>query len=264
MSDRDVRLTAGAARLTVDPATGRITQFGLGAAELLHIGPRFGSFPMAPWCGRMRDGVLHWADTEYRLPRTAAPHAIHGTVRDKPWQVLRHSDTEAVLAQDLTDPWPFPGRVTQSITLSPDQAEFTMTVEAFADPFPAQVGWHPWFERRLTATGPGVEVDFAPAWQEQRGADHLPDGNRITPLPGPWDDCFGMPGGVHVTLTWPGAVELVVGSPLEWVVVYDQPADTVCVEPQSGPPNGLNTAPHEVRPDSPLVGRMTWRWRTLG
>ncbi|WP_019932806.1 hypothetical protein [Nocardia sp. BMG111209] len=263
MSDREVRLAAGPARLTVDQDTGRIAEFRLGETGLLHTGPRFGSFPMAPWCGRMRDGVLHWAGADHQLPRTAEPHAIHGTVRDKPWQVVLSTDAEVVLAQDLAEPWPFPGRVTQSITLGPDTAEFTMTVEAFADPFPAQVGWHPWFNRRLTADGPGVEIDFAPGWQEERGDDYLPDGTRIAARPGPWDDCFGMPGGVEVTLTWPGAVELVVSSPLEWVVVYDQPADTVCVEPESGPPNGLNTAPLEVRPDRPLIGEMIWRWRTL-
>ncbi|NED80259.1 aldose 1-epimerase, partial [Streptomyces sp. SID11233] len=102
-----------------------------------------------------------------------------------------------------------------------------------------------------------------PAWQEERGADHLPTGRRIDPLPGPWDDCFGMPDGVTVLLTWPGELELTVTSPEKWVVVYDEQDDWVCVEPQTGPPNGLNTQPRLITPIEPLEASTTWSWRLL-
>ncbi|WP_040808022.1 aldose epimerase family protein [Nocardia concava] len=263
MTDRDLELHAGDALLTVDVSTGRIEALRLRDSELLRRGAHFGSFPMAPWCGRLRDGILHWNGQEYHFPRNAEPHAIHGTVRDHPWEVLRHTDTELLLAQDLRAPWPFPGRVTQSFTLSDTALDFHMTVEATAEPFPAQVGWHPWFERRLTPDGKDLELSFTPSWQERRAPDHLPDGTRIPPRPGPWDDCFGMPDGVHVTVTWPGAIELTITSPLHWVVVYDEPAETVCVEPQSGPPDGLNTLPEAVSPGTPLTGAARWNWRYL-
>lgn len=258
---QDLELHAGDAQLTVDAGTGRIASFHVGAADVLRTGAHFGSFPMAPWCGRMREGVLEFGGRSYQLPRNAEPHAIHGTVRDHPWEVVRHSDTGLVLAQDLRDPWPFRGRVTQTFELGAESAAFAMTVEAESDSFPAQAGWHPWFNRRVLPDGKDVEIGFVPVWQEERGADHLPDGNRIAPLPGPWDDCFGMPDGVDVTLTWPGALELTIASPLRWVVVYDQPAETVCVEPQSGPPNGLNTVPAVVSPGAPLEAEMFWSWR---
>ncbi|MGF6884088.1 aldose 1-epimerase [Nocardia sp. GAS34] len=263
VTDHELDLSAGAARLTVNAATGRIARFRVGEADVLHTGAHFGCFPMAPWCGRMREGVLEFGGHTYQLPRNAEPHAIHGTVRDHPWEVVRHNDTELVLAQDLRAPWPFAGRVTQSFALDADSAAFAMTVEAASDSFPAQAGWHPWFNRRLHAGGKDVEIAFAPAWQEQRGEDYLPTGHRIAPLPGPWDDCFGMPDGVDVTLTWPGALELTIASPLRWVVVYDLPPDTVCVEPQSGPPNGLNTDPAVVAPGAPLAAEMSWSWRGL-
>ncbi|RDI51744.1 aldose epimerase family protein [Nocardia mexicana] len=264
MADEGVELVAGAARMVVDASTGRIARFRVGDLEVLKTGARFGSFPMAPWCGRMRDGVLRWDGRDYRLPRNAEPHAIHGTVRDHPWEVVRRTESEVVLAQELREPWPFAGRVIQSFALTGESATFRMSVESASDSFPAQVGWHPWFERRLGPDAAAVEIDFAPAWQEERGPDYLPDGNRIAPLPGPWDDCFGMPDGVLVTLTWPESLELTVRSPLRWVVVYDLPTDTVCIEPQSGPPNGLNTAPQAVSPDAPLIAGMSWRWRPLG
>lgn len=263
MVEQELCLSAGDALLTVNAATGRVARMRVGSADVLRTGARFECFPMAPWCGRMREGVLEWAGRTYALPRNAEPHAIHGTVRDHPWEVVRHSDTELVLGQDLREPWPFRGRVTQSFELGAEAATFRMSIESYADTFPAQAGWHPWFERRLSPDAADVEVAFTPAWQEERGPDYLPDGNRIAPVPGPWDDCFGMPDGVHVTLTWPGALELTVASPLRWVVVYDLPPETVCVEPQSGPPNGLNTDPATVAPGAPLDVEMSWRWRVL-
>ncbi len=115
-----------------------------------------------------------------------------------------------MITYELTDPWPHPARVTQVVALAEDALTLTMSVETYDDSFPAQLGWHPWFRRNLG--GEDVQLDFKPAWQEERGADHLPTGNRIDPRPGPWDDCFGMPGGVDVTLAWPGQLELTVAS----------------------------------------------------
>lgn len=72
-----------------------------------------------------------------------------------------------------------------------------------------------------------------------------------------------MPDGVDITLTWPEELELKVTSRAEWVVIYDEPEDAVCVEPQSGPPNGLNTHPRLVTPIDPLEVGSVWRWRRL-
>ncbi|MFI1917969.1 aldose 1-epimerase [Nocardia sp. NPDC020380] len=262
MSDTTIELAAGDARLSIDTGTGRITSFRVAGSDVLTPGPKNGAFPMAPWCGRMRNGILAWDGKQYEFPRNAEPHAMHGTVRGHPWEVAERSGTRIVLTQKLQERWPFPGTITQSIELAADAAAFRMTIEAHAEPFPAQVGWHPWFAKRL-ATGGAAQLDFHPGWQEERGPDYLPDGNRITPLPGPWDDCFGMPDGIHATLTWPGAFELTVSSPLRWIVVFDQPADSICVEPMSGPPNGLNTMPYTVTPEAPLQAEMNWQWRDL-
>lgn len=166
-----------------------------------------------------------------------------------------------MLTYDLTDPWPYPGRVTQQVALTEDALTLTMSVEAHGSSFPAQLGWHPWFLRNVG--GEDVTIDFEPAWQEERGEDHLPTGRRIDPQPGPWDDCFGMPGGVDVTLTWPGQLQLKVTSREEWVVVYDEQAEAVCVEPQTGPPDGLNTHPRLVTPLEPLEASTTWTWTRL-
>ncbi|MGW4897102.1 aldose epimerase family protein [Kitasatospora sp. NPDC004240] len=253
-------LNAGPAVAVLDPAGGgRLTGLSVDGLQLLMPGTAFGSFPMAPWCGRLAGGVLRASGALHRFPREAPPHAIHGTVRNSRWRVARSTTESAVLEHDLGAPWPFAGRVIQEFTLGPSCLRLGLTVESLGEPFPAQAGWHPWFRRDL-GTGKPAELHFTAAWQEERGPDHLPTGRRITPREGPWDDCFGMPDGVAVTVDWPGALTLEITSNARWAVIYDEPAEALCVEPQSGPPNGLNTVPRLVTPRSPLTVTSTWRW----
>jgi aldose 1-epimerase len=264
VTSEDITLAAGDAEVVLAPGNGgRVASLRVGGVELLRQGERFGCFPMVPWCGRIRDGRFRNGGSLQQMPLNAPPNAIHGTARDGAWRVARRTDAEAVLTYDLVEPWPYPARVTQVVGLTPDALTLTMSVETYDSSFPAQIGWHPWFNRNLGGDGEDVRIDFAPAWQEERGDDHLPTGKRIEPLPGPWDDCFGMPGGVDVTLTWPGRLELKVASREEWVVVYDEQAEAVCVEPQTGPPDGLNTAPRLVTPIEPLEATTTWTWRHI-
>ncbi|WP_413757918.1 aldose 1-epimerase [Streptomyces sp. MMBL 11-3] len=264
MSNEDITLTAdnGDVEATVQPSNGgRIGSLKIDGVELLRQGDKFGCFPMVPWCGRTRNGHFMNGATPHQLPLNSPPHAIHGTARDGAWRTARRSADEAVITYDLVDPWPYSGRVTQAVALTGDSLTLTMSVETYDESFPAQIGWHPWFNRTLGDQD--VRVDFTAAWQEERGDDHLPTGRRIDPRPGPWDDCFGMPEGVHVTLTWPGQLALDVTSREQWVVVYDEQEAAVCVEPQTGPPNGLNTAPRLVTPIEPLEAATTWTWRRL-
>lgn len=277
-----VTLRAGDTALTVDPGNGcRISSLEVSGTELLRQGEKYGAFVMAPWCGRIDQGRFRNGGEMFQLPVDDGPHAIHGTVRRLPWRRFRtpeHTHRTAAFMVDLTDPWPWEGKVSQLVELAEDGGSVTLTlgVETVDDSFPAQAGWHPWFLRNLGNGGEDVRIDFQPEWQEERGEDQLPTGKRIAPssssllhssrgypVPGPWDDCFGMPDGVDVTLTWPGELELRVTSRAEWAVIYDQQPEGVCVEPQTGPPNGLNTHPQLVTPIDPLEVATTWSWKTL-
>ncbi|MEV6758944.1 aldose 1-epimerase [Streptomyces sp. NPDC051214] len=263
-SERDVTLAAGDAEVIVQPGNGcRVGSLKLDGRELLRQGARYGCFPMAPWAGRIREGKFRNGGTTHQMPLNSPPHAIHGFARDAAWRTARTGKSEAVFTYDLTDPWPYEGRVTQIVALTEDSLTLTLGIETYGDSFPAQVGWHPWFNRSLGGEGEDVQIDFAPSWQEERGDDHLPTGHRVAPTSGPWDDCFGMPDGVDVTLTWPEQIELKVQSREQWVVVYDEQEAAVCVEPQTGPPNGLNTQPRLVTPIEPLEASTTWTWTRL-
>ncbi|MCM2391294.1 aldose 1-epimerase [Streptomyces albipurpureus] len=263
-SEESVRLAASDVEVTVHPQNGcRIAGLTIGGTELLRQGERYGCFPMVPWAGRLAEGRFRNGDKVHQLPLNSPPHAIHGTGRDTGWRTARAEKDQAAFTYELADPWPYPGRVTQLVELAADSLTLTLGVEAYETSFPAQLGWHPWFLRDLGDGGADVQVDFSPGWQEERGEDHLPTGRRIEAQPGPWDDCFGLPEGVSVTLTWPQRLELTVTSRAEWLVIYDEQREAVCVEPQSGPPNGLNTDPRFVTPIDPLELSTTWRWRRL-
>ncbi|MCT2589712.1 aldose 1-epimerase [Streptomyces sp. N2-109] len=260
-----VLLRAADAELAVEPQHGcRLSSLRVGGTELLRQGQQYGSFVMVPWCGRTDRGRFRNGGELHQLPVDSGAHAMHGTVYKAAWRTVRADERSAAFTCDLTDPWPWEGRVTQLVELAEDGASLTLTlgVETLSDSFPAQAGWHPWFLRNLGNGGEDVRIGFDAEWQEKRGEDYLPTGERIDPLPGPWDDCFGMPQGVDVTLTWPGELEVNVASRAEWAVVYDKQPEAVCVEPQSGPPNGLNTLPRFVTPIEPLEIATTWSWRS--
>lgn len=266
MTDDTLVLEAGGARLTVRPGDGgRIGSLVVDGQEVIvteGFGPiRWGSYPMVPFAGRIRDGRFSFAGREVRMPLNLPPHAIHGTVFERAWRVVR-PDT---LAIDLGPTWPFAGRVEQRFSLRPDGLAVALTLEA-DEPMPGAVGWHPWFRRVLEGTSarprpasPPIELRFEADRMYVRGPDGLPTGELTEPGPRPWDDCFT---GLRSTpmVRWPGTLALEIRSSCDHWVVYDESADGVCVEPQTAPPDFPNIAPATVRPGEPLTATMEWHW----
>jgi len=254
-----IEQTAGPARLQVDPASGgRIASLAVDGLELL-LGRsddplRWGSYPMAPWAGRVRRGVFRYAGCEYRLPLRMPPHAIHGTTLDRPWR----DDGDGRLSIDLGDDWPFAGRATQQFSLDPGGLDVELAVHADDAPFPASLGFHPWFARALSR-GDELALDFEARSMYRRDEDGIPTGELVAPPPRPWDDCFtdlvAPP-----QLRWPGALSVRLESDTDHWVVYDEPEHAICVEPMTGPPDALNLAPRIVAPGDPLVVRMRIAW----
>jgi aldose 1-epimerase len=264
-------LEAADARLEVRPLDGgRISSLVVRGSELLRShaeggGPiLWGSFPMVPFAGRIRHGRFRFADRDVQLGLNHPPDAIHGTVFERGW----HVDDPTTLSIDLGSGWPFDGRVVQRFALGDDGLEVSITLLA-DEPMPAALGWHPWFRRRLAGTdgrpaepSSTVELHLDAAWMYVRDADGLPTGELVEPPPGPWDDCFtGLRSAPR--LTWPGVLDLELTSSCDHWVVYDEPRDAVCVEPQTAPPDFVTVAPSTTVPGEPLVATMTWRWWAL-
>ena len=147
--------------MNVDPLDGgRITSLAVDGVELLGgVGTgviEHGSFVMVPWAGRIRDGVLRVDGVEHHLPTDRThPHAGHGLVMDRPWDVVAEAGSSLSIRCDLDSRWPFPGHVVQEFRLSADRLEQRIEVHASdGAAFPATVGWHPWFRQ-----GAGFRVD---------------------------------------------------------------------------------------------------------
>ncbi len=270
-----ITLRTRSAEAVVDPgAGGRIAALRVDSLDLLVTGGwgplAWGCYPMVPWAGRLREGILPWRGEEHRLPTDLLPpHAIHGTLLRTAWEVVEAGPDMVTLAADLGPPWPFGGRAVHRVRVAPDALHATLEVHAADRPMPAIVGWHPWFPRVLrnrdgTAVGERVVVDVVAGAMLLRGADGLPTGELVRPIPPqPWDDCFvemAAAPGVH----WPGALEVRIECDAPFWVVYTEREEGVCVEPQTGPPNGLATGEHAVvEPGVPLIATMTLRWRRL-
>lgn len=262
-----VELASSTATVTIDPDRGgRIASFAVEGMELLvTAGDRpmdWGCYVMAPFAGRIRNGRFSFKGEEHQLPRNMAPHAIHGTVFDRPWTVEVSERGRAVLSCDLGPDWPFAGRVTHDLVLTDAGLDLRIEVAAEEDPFPASCGWHPWWRRRLSRGGPvSVAVDAGSMWV--RGADGVPTGELVSPPPrGARDDCLTDLKSAPV-LRWEDAIEVTVDTTCDDLVVFDEPTHAVCVEPQTGPPDALRLTPVLVEPGWPLIAEVTFGWQLL-
>jgi aldose 1-epimerase len=268
VSDIQLRADGGDIALALTPTSGgRWASLRVGDLELLgRGGPRlidWGNFPMAPYAGRIRHGVVEWGGRRHQLPLDLPPHAVHGVTVDRPWLVTDAGTAHAVLRCDFDTRWPWPGHVIQQVALDAAGVRARLEVHADDEPMPAWTGYHPWFTRRLARGEPariGLDCDHL----LPRDEDGMPSPATVpvaSPLPaGPWDDVFG---GVRwpATVTWDGALTLEIRSDASHVVVFDEKPDALCVEPQSAPPNaielGLATV---VVPGVPLVMETQFTW----
>ena len=263
-----LELHDGDVRLVLDPSNGgRIVSLTVDGLRLLRTpedergGTHWGSFVMAPWAGRTRHGRFTFAGAEHQLEIDSGDHSIHGTVRRRPWTVEAADQRRVHMTCEFGPGWPFAGRAEQVIGVYADRVELELSLHATNGPMPAVGGWHPWWQRQLARGGP-AELDLPAASMYVRDAEGIavPE-KRSPPPPGPWDDCFTDLSGPPV-VRWPGALTVAVESDCPCVVVYDETADAICVEPQSGPPDALNHGPAVAEPGRPVVIHSTWRFPT--
>ena len=257
-------LEAGEAAVQIFPECGgRIGSLRVDGHELLLTegddALRWGCYPMAPYAGRVRGGRFAFEGADYELPLAMPPHAIHGTVLAAPFDVEASDPTSVRLRAELGPNWPFAGEVRTEISLAPEALRLSLKVHAEDAPFPASVGWHPWF-RRVLDDGSRLQLQFEAKSMYERDASGIPTGRLVERPSGPVDDCF-----LDVTrgpsLEWPGALRMELTSSHAHWVLYDEPADSVCIEPQTGPPDALNLEPRIVQASDPMRLDFGLSWR---
>ncbi|MGE5171729.1 MAG: aldose 1-epimerase [Rudaea sp.] len=168
-----LELAAAGAAVTLAPDIGgAITAFTVDGVPFLRPTPpaalaeadvrRTACYPLVPYSNRIANGVLHFAEREFRLARNVAtyPHAIHGVGWQRAWSVVGASNAHALVAlrHDATgvdaDAWPWPFLATQAFHLVPSAharaavLAVTLSLANVGDePFPFGLGWHPHFPR---------------------------------------------------------------------------------------------------------------------
>jgi aldose 1-epimerase len=237
-------LADGALSVDIAPqAGGRIAQIRCdGHEQLVGYGEHgseaaiaWGSYPMIPWCGRIRDGRFGFDGVQYQLPSNLGAHAIHGVGFLMPWQVVGQGPEHVVMELQLPRDrrWPFGGLARQRIQVRGRSVLQELSLAAQDQALPFSLGWHPWFRK------PEV-LEFSPRAMYPRDADGmtlLPPGDVP---PGPWDDCFVNHAPVSLRR---GGQRLSLRSDCSDWVVYDQTAHATCVEPQTAMPDVFNLAP---------------------
>lgn len=208
---------------------------------------------MVPFAGRIREGRISFRGQSHSLPSNdSSPrnHALHGTAYNTEWTVASHSATHVEMTYTLQSPWPWKGHVHHRIELAESSMTCTLTVEANED-MPISIGWHPWFRKPQQST-----LLFASMLE--RGHDYLPTGKLLPPELHFADDCFIDPL-APISLEYDD-ITVVLSSDCSHWVVYNQPEHATCVEPQSGPPNELNDAPHILYAGQTMQRFFTISW----
>lgn len=244
----------------------------------------WGSFPMAPWAGRIGNGRFRFLGDDVRLdlnhedgdgsgggpivpprPNPDGPvpddlrrgHAIHGTTFGRRWEVVDAASDRIEITCPVEGAlgWPYPGTARQVITVRARSLHLELAVEpAVGSAFPATVGWHPWFVKP-------ERLEFHPVAMYARDEIGLPTGELVHPPEPPWDDCFvnHEPVELHYRRRLAPVVRVSSRDCDHWVV-FDMPSHATCVEPQSGPPDGPTLRPEVATPSHPVRRTMTIVW----
>ena len=215
------------------------------------------SFPLLPWCNRLRDGRAQALGRRIVLPAGPAwPHALHGLGWRRPWQVLQAQADLAELALQHTGPlqpgWPWAFSAWQRLRVRSDGLDCEMRLRNDSNaPMPCGLGHHPYFPHT-----PGTRLQCRVQAMWASDAERLPtelqqpaflprlaqgltlaeldlDNNFIG-----WDHRFRV--------SWPGrseALVLTAQPPLDFFVLYcPRGLDHFCAEPVSNCTDWLNLA----------------------
>jgi aldose 1-epimerase len=233
---------------------------------LLARSTSFGSYTLAPWSNRIAGAVFDFEGNRYTLrPNFRDGTAIHGDVRTRPWEVRAATEEklEATLdARRLADfNFPFALVYHHAIACAGDRLRVSVSMEnADSRRAPVGLGFHPFFQRRLTEKDRDVMV-LLPAEKVYPAVGCIPTGpavavagstdlRELKPLGSPnLDHCFtGLSEGL-IRLIYAGTgleVRLELDPVFGHAVVYapnqpdGTPKDFVAVEPVTNVNDGFN------------------------
>lgn len=107
------------------------------------------SFPLVPYCNRIRGGAFRFRHRNVTLARNMPPDPspLHGQGWLSRWEMLRSNSREAELRFDhAAGEWPWHYEALQHFTLDPNGLTVALTCRNLSDePMPCGLGQHPYF-----------------------------------------------------------------------------------------------------------------------
>ncbi len=205
----------------------------------------WGSYPMAPWCNRLRPGRTELAGRTVDL-RANFPDgtAIHGQVDQAAWE--RAGDGSFRIRAGGDDAWPWPYAVEQVFAIDGSHLVYALRLTNLADePMPAGIGIHPWFAKPLE-----VRFQAAATYPDNLATEPHPiavsgafDRRRLERMPDDLDATWTDLGEPPIELAWPGAgirCAITFEAPNRVVTAASPVAlDGVAIEPATQAPDGI-------------------------
>lgn len=256
-----IEIASGKHKLVIDSiAGGRAIQWFVDDFQIL--GPKGdhpligGWYLMAPWAGRIRDNQVVYKGNHFPQEINFQNWAIHGTVLFVEGKIRNQSETSVEIVHETNNKWPVKMEIVQKWSITNNFVKCQVSVSSSSGEFPAEIGWHPWFKRQLEKGKPakfGVE-----AISQYVKDENFFTLNKTKPIGiPPFDDAFDVPTGKGF-IEWPDALRIDFSSDVDTFVIYDEPEDVFCIEPQTGPPDSINHARHVVSPGKPLEASVKW------
>jgi aldose 1-epimerase len=220
---------------------------------------RMASFPLFPYCNRIRDARFEFEGATIDLTGNDLrfAHALHGNAWRHPWQVGARTESSVELHfehepdSQIPGDWPFRYRAQQRIELRDGALHITMSAQNLADgPMPFGMGHHPYYPRTAHTR---VFADVHAMWHAD--ADVLP--THLGPHPavdalreGMSADAFDLDNNFanwtrEATVAWPDEgrqLTMSADAPFDHMVVFAPANDAqLCVEPVTNTTDCFNT-----------------------
>jgi aldose 1-epimerase len=244
---------------------------------------RMASFPLFPYCNRIRDarfqfdgGIVDLNGNDLRFA-----HALHGNAWRHPWQVEARTESSVELhfehEPDSQQPgdWPFRYRAQQRIELIGGALRITLSAQNLGDrPMPFGMGHHPYYPRTAQTR---VYAHVQAMWHAD--ADVLP--THLGPHPaiealrdGLSPDAFALDNNFanwsrEATIAWPDEhrqLTMTADAPFDHMVVFAPANDAqLCVEPVTNTTDCFNAAGMQeqvggcvLQPGEEIAGTLEW------
>lgn len=246
---------------------------------------RMASFPLFPYCNRIRDARFEFGGRAIDLSAdgNAFAHALHGHAWRRPWRVGERTAASVELHfEHVPDPassgdWPFRYRASQRIELLGDALHVTLAAQNLSGgPMPFGMGHHPYYPRTANTR---ITAHVGQMWHTDEAVlpTHLGPHPAVDALKhGMSADAFDLDNNFsgwsrEATVAWRDErrqVTLTADAPFDHLVVFAPANDAqLCVEPVTNTTDCFNAnglpmrerAGYRVLGDGETIsGKLVW------